>query len=108
MENLPTTLLTEPPSREQKDDSDVANAKFFTVVLEEGRHITHPDFLVGPLELFAETTLDLQLGGEPRGHSSCYAGDVGHRQPGCRVLRRSNMSVPGSCGGRWIRYCFRP
>lgn len=37
--------------------NDAPGAKIITVVLEEGRNLTHPDCPVGPLELFAEIVL---------------------------------------------------
>lgn len=83
-------LSSEGPSWRHKTDGDDANTEFLTVVLEEGRHLTHPDLLVGPLELFAEMTVDFQLERGRRDHSSCDVGDIGHSRTGCRVLR-SNM-----------------
>lgn len=43
--------------------NDAPGAKIITVVLEEGRCLTHPDCPVGPLELFAEMVLHVENSG---------------------------------------------
>ncbi|CAM9315535.1 unnamed protein product [Ectocarpus fasciculatus] len=40
--------------------NDAPGANVITVVLEEGRYLTHPDCPVGPLELFAEIVLHVE------------------------------------------------
>lgn len=61
------------------------STEFLTVVLEEGRHLSHPGLLVGPFELFAEVTVDYQPGKEARGHqASCGTGDP---RPKSKVAR---------------------
>lgn len=51
-----------PPARPNTELDKNPDAEFLTVVLEEGRHLSHPDLLVGPFELFAEVSVDYQLG----------------------------------------------
>ncbi|CAM9284052.1 unnamed protein product [Ectocarpus sp. 4 AP-2014] len=48
--------------------NDAPGAKIITIVLEEGRCLTHPDYPIGPLELFAEIVLHVEYSdgvGEP-------------------------------------------
>ncbi|CAM9161364.1 unnamed protein product, partial [Laminaria digitata] len=62
---LPGQLSGQLPGQGGADD-----ANFVTIVLEEGRNLSHPDMPVGPLELFAEACVHYHpRGGERRYHA---------------------------------------
>lgn len=79
-------LSLEAPSERANPEFENPDAEFLMVVLEEGRRLGHPNLLVGPFELFAEITVDYQLG------DALGKGDTGVRRPG-RTAVRSKMSV---------------
>lgn len=74
-----------PPARPNTEFGN-SSAEFLTVVLEEGRHLGHPDLVVGPFELFAEITVDYQLGNVRGDEASCGTG-TGVCRPNSKTVR---------------------
>ncbi len=68
-------------------DSDHDTADYLTIGLEEGRDLTHPDLPAGPLELFAETFLDVELRQGRDEEAPRRAGESGYERTDRATLR---------------------
>lgn len=78
-----------PPWPTGRQSTGYGDAASITIVLHEGRHLTHPDMPEGPLEPFAETFLDLELQEDSldKETSRIDGGYLGYHRTGSRTLR---------------------
>ena len=84
MPDFPSAVGTAKQFRGQGDNDD-DNTSFVTIVLEEGRDLSHPDMPVGPLDLFAEVSVHYQSRG--RDQRPRFVGGAARNVPGNGPLR---------------------
>lgn len=62
MPDFPSAAVT----AEQLSGQESDDANYASIILEEGRELSHPDMPVGPLDLFAEVCVHYQPRGSER------------------------------------------